>query len=290
MAHNNLKVHCAHGETVWYSDDSLSIQHSEMGVKEFISTYPIADFKQVLLPASPDNATLACGLYEVFHDNVEIRLVFGPENLDVTETLHSLIGSQHRSAAMHKAEYFAYSLTALREGSPDKLEKALSFHPVWPFVSFIPFIDRHSIVNVLAEIGDPRRFINPFKPNRLSRLHSYLGINYSNARRFFEDETPGVNFDRAISVFNSWHNEKACDFYANNKPVRPEDFLWRIFMLNSDQNIGLTKVSKKLLSYIYLLWRAKLTTHTEVKFMPSMYFKREDEMRAFYKHIGLSAG
>lgn len=290
MTHNNLKLHCAHGDTVWYSDDSLAIQHSEKSVEEFISTYPITDYKQISLLASPSNAALACRLYELFHENIQIRLVFGPENLDVTEILHSLLGTQHRSAFMHKAEYFAYCLTALRESSPDKLDKALTYHPTWPFISFIPFIDRHSIINVLAEIGDPRRFINPFKPNRLSRLNSYLGVNYSNARRFFEDETPGVNFDRAISVFNSWHNEKACEYYAKNKPVRPEDFLWRIFMLNSDQSVSLTKVSKKLLSYIYLLWRAKLTTHIEVKFMPSMFFKRDDEMRAFYKHIGLSTG
>lgn len=291
MTHNNLKLHCAHGDTVWYSDDSLAIQHSEMDVKEFISTYPIDKYKQVSLLASPTNATLACGLYELFNERTQIRLVFGSENLDVTATLHSLIGTQNRSALMHKAEYFAYWLTALRENSPpDKLEKALRFHPTWPFISFIPFIDRHSIINVLAEIGDPRRFINPFKPNRLSRLNAYLGINYSNARRFFEDETPGVNFDRAISVFNSWHNEKACEYYKKNKPARPEDFLWRIFMLNSDQSHSLTKVSKKLLNFIYLLWQARLTTHKEVKFMPSMYFKRDDEMKAFYKHIGLSAG
>ena len=291
MTHNNLKLHCAYGDTVWYSDDSLSIQHSELNAKDFISTYPIAKFKQVSLLASPDNAALACNLYELFNESTQIRLVFGPEDRDITETLHGLVNTQYRSAIMHKAEYFSYWLTALVESGPsDKLDKALRFHPTWPFLSFIPFMDYRSIVHVLAEIGDPRRFINPFKPNRLSRLYSYLGVNRANARRFFEDETPGVNFDRAMSVFHSWHNEKACEYYRKNKPIRPEDFLWRVYMMSPDQDSSLTKVSKKLLNYIYFLWRAKLTTHREVKFMPSMFFKRDDEMKAFYKHIGLSVG
>lgn len=290
MTHNNLKVHCAYDDTVWYADDSLSVCHSGQDVMEFIGVFPIAKFKQISVLAAPQNATLVCRLFELFHDTAtQIRLVFGPETVDVTAALHGLVQPQHRSAIMHKAEYFAYRLLALKADSePEQIDKALKQHPAWSFLSFIPFIDKHSIGNILAEIGDPRRFVHPFKPNRLSRLYAYMGVNYSNGKRFFEDETPGMNFDRALSVFNAWHNEKACEYYKQHKPSRPEDFLWRIFMTNSDPAISLTKVSKRLLDYIYLLWRAKLTTHQEVKFMPSMFFKREDELKAFYKHIGLT--
>ena len=52
----------------------------------------------------------------------------------------------------------------------------LNTHPVWQYISFIDSIDPVIAGVVLANIGDPRWFVNPDKPDRLSRMYSWMGL------------------------------------------------------------------------------------------------------------------
>jgi hypothetical protein len=88
----------------------------------------------------------------------------------------SSMGGWH---ALTDREYAGYALTALLNSGPadaHHVADLLGRHAAWPALSFITHLDLQATAQVLAEIGDPRWFIDPERPDSMSRLRSYFGL------------------------------------------------------------------------------------------------------------------
>src|SRR5690606_9579989 len=87
--------------------------------------------------------------------------------------LPTSLGGWH---AFGPADYPTYAMAeALAAGqSPLGL---LRRHPVWPLLRFIMHLQPAPTCALLATILDPRWYVDPARPDSLSRLKAYLGLS-----------------------------------------------------------------------------------------------------------------
>lgn len=92
--------------------------------------------------------------------------------LGVHDNLH------HRWHALTSKTYNNYLLLrAFREeGLSDLTQHIYSSHCLRPFFDFLGLYDAQRAVSLIAQIVDPRWFLNPRRPHRMSRLESYFGL------------------------------------------------------------------------------------------------------------------
>ena len=139
-------------------------------------------------------------------------------------TLSPSLGGWHQ---VSEADIDSYEIAAtmLRGMSTEKAVILAQHHPTWPDMSFIGGVQPAYLAKVLGLVIDPRWFIDPRHPERISRVQSYLGLDpYTQAHVSNRPSQVTPRQMRCLAVLRAWKQP--------NPPTpaeieRPEYFLWR---------------------------------------------------------------
>lgn len=284
---------------VWYGTDQQMATCSRKTVDEFILSSTFRQARLVRVVGLPHNAEMVEKLYQAhlvagLPEAVPIQ-VGSPSTAPHKNPVASLSAMWRASvdrtslnsywATVNANDYASFALTASahREGRiGDKSLHTARYHPAWPAVSFVWKYDPVAAIKLLLDIGDPRWFRHPVKPNRLSKLYSYLGLNLPNIRVMCEEsDRPGPNIERASNVVQVWRSSP--DSYAEAK--QPRAFLDRVEISHKDLAHGALAASRKLVRFVREVWIANRSTDPEVQFFPDKFFSKKDEIDAYRRHM-----
>lgn len=185
-------------------------------------------------------------------------------------------------------------VSALTKAPPTEVTAAvwkplLHQHPAWPALSFLPNINEAACAQLLAEIVDPRWFIDLAHPNRGSKLRSYLGLRRSVGEEF----SPSARTDRGQTVAMrracadmAWYSEP-CPMEQMEMPNR---FLYRILLDDKYKSVAVAQLraTQAFIEYLRLAWLANLGAgkhRLEALFVPEYFFKRPSEAQAYRNHL-----
>lgn len=172
------------------------------------------------------------------------------------------------------------------------MTEAVTNHSVWPYLSFIDSIDPVIAGVVLASIGDPRWFINPDRPDRLSKLYSWMGLS--------GDRSCPDKVYRKNTIMLCWYGGNMGGFREyENFPVIIKDKIkdpnfFVIKYAHDRWGVDWTKwprnmVSKYLLRFIRLSWLDCIYPYPnpwmEPLFDYSTFFKSNSHLKEFKDFI-----
>jgi hypothetical protein len=196
--------------------------------------------------------------------------------------------------ALTDREYAGYSLTALLNAGPadaHHVAELLAQHAAWPALSFITHLDLQATAQVLAEIGDPRWFIDPERPDSMSRLRSYFGLPPADGGKMSARRTL-----RRDLLKRAWARP-----FADIK--EPGAFLWRYAKCHHSSARAELATSQYFLAYLRHTWLDALCgdavrayvragspiRHDQGLFIPGHFFKRPADADAYARHAASRA-
>lgn len=184
------------------------------------------------------------------------------------------------------ADTAIYRLAAkLQSGPPDEASDALiRAHPVWRDLSFIGRVDMRACGQVLTYLLDPRWYVDPEHPDRVSRANSFMGVTVKARRRECRNVSNGDRDARYQAILRAWK----CSPPPSRVAVeRPEFFLWRRYLECGQGSRGDQRASGSFLDYLLRVWSQRLTDASENPvelFWPSAIF-RPFEAAAYRQHV-----
>ena len=293
-----LRLHTDDAGRIWYGDEQTLAAYTGQGAVVFCERYGRllngADLIRVV--GSRANASL---LYQLSlrpgwqnHTQLCSPLSVCGSSMDVLRGLWQpegyahLVGNRYQ---MRPEDGITYRLISEQHllGTPQEelLWMQLRRHPAWPALAGIPALDKAAALAVICEIVDPRWFRHPQRPDRLSRLFSYLGLSPQNAAAYTSIAAQGRHFDRAAKVFRIWYSSASLSYHYG-RPLGPEDYLWRICLRHKEEAKGLLRASLRLMTLVAKLWLNKLLANNspESLFDPTAYFRDFDEQQVFLRH------
>jgi len=288
-----------HEGVVWYGDDTHLATCSDRDIDEFILTPAFRDARLVRILGRAEN----CGLVEKMYKahliaglDTPVKVQVGSPVMLPYQDPAALLSAMWRAsidktgiegywATLNSVDYVSFALMATVYKDNRVADQALQtakYHPAWPAVSFIWKFDPIAAIYVLTEIGDPRWFQHPVKPNRLSRLYSHMGLNLANIQ-FMCDSTnySGPNINKAVHVINVWRDRETN--YSDTK--QPQAFLDRIEVSNKYLDRGVLASCRSLIRFVREVWMANRADDPEVEFLPEKFFNRKDEISAYKRHV-----
>jgi hypothetical protein len=184
-------------------------------------------------------------------------------------------------------EYAAYALLNVmrRNGwrSCERARRILQYHPAWLAFSFVPRIDVDACCRLACLIIDPRWFVHPVRPNRLTKLYNYLGITPKNARVYGNrhlNVSPDRHHDRFKVICEAWL--MPCEGGARDMDD-PREFLSRVLCFAESPHRGLAAAAKRFAAFVHGVWWQGLVPD-RLLFDPEMFFPRTDEVEAYREH------
>jgi hypothetical protein len=151
------------------------------------------------------------------------------------------------------------------EGFSDLTLQIYNSHCVKPFCQFLGLHEPPRVIALLAQIGDPRWYLNPRRPYRLARLESYFGLvpaQFKDAR-----DSPRKRRTRVLLELIESLPQTSCLF--TELIARP--------------NASEFKICRLLLGFLVRNWLTRLTP--EDHFDPQLFFRhaatRADFVRQF---------
>jgi hypothetical protein len=299
-----LKLHLDAQGIVWYADGRGPPTNSEKTIAGFMLTPVFNKTTCVRLLGTQQNAHLVTALFACKLKNQFTSIEVGSPLICTaaqrTNPPRALLAmrEERRAASLggwHEVqvpEYHAYALISQMQKFKwkvdDHAKRLLKNHPVWKALSFIPHLCETSCCYLLSTIIDPRWYIDPRHPGRVSKLNAFLGLTpyvaqVHDARR----DKPGLpycrNEDRYETVLNCWNNGQP----KGDALKLPENFLWRIHLLTANQSKADLRVSQVLVAFLRHTWLDALYAgkQHEPLFAPEHFFKRSTEVEAFKAHM-----
>lgn len=309
---NVLRMHADSDGHVWFGDDTCRGVNSGQTVAEFFdgdyvdlnavryihvigcaanaaiitrlakfrSCHPETRKFQHIRLVSPAICTAA----ELESPDSVLQRLWQPSSLDL---LH---GRWHE---MGEKEFVTYALAeGLRKDPTLKGTAGFAFrhHPARLAYLFIPHLDATACAHLITTIMDPRWFIHPKRPHRLSKLYAYLGLVPENAALILGEGEPGRHHDRARLSIKSWYNHESLYAVRNFGLNDPPFFLWRIMQAHAKKHCNgpaaVLAATRRCVAFIHAVWLNALvaTPHPEVAFRPAAFFKDEREVHAYEAH------
>jgi hypothetical protein len=155
----------------------------------------------------------------------------------------------------------------------DDIEALLKRHPAWPALSFVPTLDMAAAAVLLAMIVDPRWYVSKDRPNRQSKLKTYLGLIESNMSCILAGKPGGLNHERAAYAVRAWSSGKP----SATKGGPPNEFLRRCCARQPSQSRGLLRASSLFLSFLRSVWLQGIDRMNMELFVPEHFFEGDDE-------------
>lgn len=285
-----LSLHVAETGCVWHGDDRLGNHPTPWTAAEYVAMTDLLG-RSVRVLGLRSNAVLISAL-----GNRTGSVILGSPAICPTlalrlrpamvlQCLRQPEISSQRVSLWHEMDdtdtaIYAF-IDAWTRSCPSTATRAVR-HPAWTALSFLintadrPLIDLEAAYELLATIVDPRWYRHPFRPNRMSQLYAYLGINPQNVKAFLGLGAPTRHFERAKVAIRVWRN---AEIPPARKAADPACFLWRICHAEPDIVSGVLKTTKKLVDFLCYGW-----THgqSDEGFDSTMLLPDED--RAFVRH------
>jgi len=146
-------------------------------------------------------------------------------------------------------------------------------HPAWPLCHFLG-LNTDLAVDLLSLIVDPRWFVHPAQPNRVTRLNNYLGLlpRYAEAALKGPSNTTS-KAGRAHLVKTLWGMAGDPEFRHRHKEL----------MQHMGLQAATLKVSQKFVQLVWQFWRSRVSQHPEA-FVPEYCFATVERANAFREH------
>jgi hypothetical protein len=252
-----LKVHAGR-DGIWYLDGAGLPRLARMSVAEFIGSALLKRVDKVRVIGAPCNVALVVAL---FNQKVRKRIasveVATPlvchtqsERDDPATVLYhmrrfSRAPSQGGFHEVTEYDYRAYALAyeVQQHRSVTKLAiRLLHAHPAWKPLTFIQTISPSHCAQLLAEIIDPRWFVDVCRPDRAAKLQQYLGLMpKTQASVTLGKPAVARGRERCALVLNCWKQRtdaaQIASIFELTGPkampnasaigIRPGDFVWR---------------------------------------------------------------
>lgn len=284
-------LHLDCGNRVWWGAEGKTVECTGLNPSDFARQVKFEAHEVVRILGGQHSAGLVACLWPRL--GRRLRLLVSPHLMqlpdDGLEAIQQLrmVSETRCLGEIFDADYALYASCLLRvaveagalwAGEPpvDLLRR----HPVWPALSFIPWSDKDSAAYLVAEILEPRWFRHPWRPNRLTRLFSFLGLTADNADAFLLGGSTGRHYERAAAVFRTW----SVQMDEASKGL-PGAFLWRVFEANgldASAAQGLLRASRCFVRFLHAVWSQERSDRH--LFAPEMFFKYDWEADAYTKH------
>jgi len=318
MSHDKLKVYVdpfgSSSRRIWIAQPGRRAVSITATIPEFVDRH-IDGYETIQLVGAADNAAMICELFvarerrqfkslQVCNPDLQIpkRYRKHPEIVLREMDYCRLAPSQGGFHEVSLDDYAVYSLIiGMRNCRYDEFvsqkQRLLYAHPAYLPVSFVPH-DSFALAKVLAEIVDPRWFIDLLRPNRDSKLMAYMGLDPKSMSDALRYNIRSLRVRRCRRILDAWRDAKRVAMGDRAKPLleSPADFIWRTWagvyarsdgaqqpMFDVKCNL---RASQKFLRFIRLVWLAKLyDTSGQGKFFdlfdPEQFFLYDVEADAF---------
>ncbi len=179
-------------------------------------------------------------------------------------------------------------------------------HPIWQKLSWIRCLNKYYLHKLLGLVVDPRFYIGLHKPNSLSKLNSYLGLDPTNVAKVLNNEELSEKQQRCKLVIDTWYTagkaqtarrtfseyghliETENDVFG----TKPEDFLYRHWWHKTSfgdcpcEVTAVLRVSQRVLNLIKHLWMEWLYPDVEEwKFRPDRFLNFKSEVETFLEAV-----
>jgi len=291
----SIKLHIDKKDSnVWLSDGRQPPMNTGHSVVSFMLQPFLRKASIVQLLGDAINAHLIAALYVCVLKNQQLTRVevCGPSaltNLTKAEradpaavllairnyTAPGSIGGWHE---VKLSDYYTYALISQLQKAGkvnDNAKRLLRSHPVWKSLSFIPTLNQDKVCQLIAEIIDPRWYIDPKHPNRTARLNSYLGLKPGRRK--------GIYARRYELVQSCWYGEKP----GKQEMKAPGNFLWRAKLLCKNTELADLRSNQLFVAYLRHTWLAGLyeKAQQEPLFVADHFFSRPVESTAYRDHV-----
>lgn len=234
-----------------------------------------------------------------------------PEILNTMRTLEfpPSVGGWHE---MTSGDYQSYALIHELERSQGRMTDVanllLDAHPASAAIEFVSGASREYCAWLLAEMIDPRWYVDPQAPERSGRLKSRFGLVFGRggasqrAAKFFSPRRESAGLDwpktamtqaaRADLVFNAWaqsiRSATVPDVakLAFGPTSDSRQFLRRgycVAVTKVDKAQALLQLSHRFLQFLTSVWLTELTGWE--LFVPEYFFANVSEVAGWHKHM-----
>lgn len=135
--------------------------------------------------------------------------------------------------------------------SGTSLGELFSKHPLSRYLSFVETLDELNAAKLVAEITDPRWYVDRANPSRVSRLQSYLGLTPKNFEKLvvrkIKPNTPALR--RAELAYAAWSAAPRRD--AQNT----SNFVVERYTFAGGGHIGALRATQVFICYLARTWQ-----------------------------------
>lgn len=276
---------------IWQLRDDHELDVLSVSPDEFSSNH-VLDVDRVRLLGTASNAQLICWLTTARNSgsapySVQVgtpqycsrkdfddpkRVLSRMQELD-SRHLSSSTGGWHE---VSQAEFYSYLLVcAVAAGNVTQPEllRLLRLHPAWPAVSFIPSLNARAAAQLLAEIVDPRWYVDVKHPGRMSKLKAYVGAEPHCLRKVISNKIDDQRSLRASYAAGTWMTSKQL---ATSDKSSVANFVYRCYQRYDDKLTGAARATALLLRFICEVWLDSLYPDREL-FVPEYFFSNEQD-------------
>jgi hypothetical protein len=298
---DDLRVHTDLNGIVWCGRNGNRIRYTGFSPEEFVTKNVFKTSPVVRAIGSAENSKLLLLMYEKHRKAPSLakrdiwlaspaicptaRLRSDP--VEILSRIGQADTTARISANWHRMKSVDFNAHLLRtsvdrdwdvHGITDKSRVIFQYHPAFVALSFFEYTHLNSAIRLLSLILDPRWYAHSERPNRLSKLMRFLGLTLRNFSGE-EDDLEEHDFNYAALVTDSWFTSESVNYDS------PRNFLWRIFRYHGGGQRGKLKASEAFIRFIVLHWLQDLSHSKSRLFDPALFFKTDEEIKAYNKHV-----
>lgn len=300
VAYAALKLQTAPDGTIWAASGDNSPMSMHRQLYDFVASLGGVRLTTVGIIGAPCNAALIVAIYDYTVEYGGRLEVVSPRICDTPQELQSpeiaiyrsrqclwapSQGGWHRADSNDRAMYYLVACVQRDGAASASVQQALRGHPAWHDLAFIQGANPLACAQILHDIVDPRWFVNPEKPDRMSRLRFYMGLMPDVQKRVSAGKITTPREHRCATVQAAWAAGGTVDKLSSGY------FLRRLCELAGNGWSGQLRGSQKFLTYLKHTWLQALYADTRYSgsnalFMPENVFGSRDDVRAYYAHRG----
>lgn len=206
---------------------------------------------------------------------------------EVSGGVPSSLGGWHEFV---ESDYPSYQLAAQLDRNGDKFDDQIGHllhaHPAWKFLDFMPHLNPGAVARLLAEILDPRWFVDRERPDSPAKLRAFTGLRAQTVAAVRAGDVATDTARRCQLTMQAWQGDGPTEAAAK----QPGYCLWRKWFTIEDPQLATQRVSQDFITFLRLTWldaiMAESGRATDWLFDPEQFFKKDDDAIAFRQHRG----
>ena len=307
-----LRLHTDSAGIVWCGQNGVRAVKSKLVPAEFVAHNSFRTAKLVRIMGVSDNAELIVMAYNMQKklnatrspaksalSLANARLEVGSplicpvkslrkDPVEVLQRMWQTDTASRLSANWRPVDANLFNSYLLSTSEAEKAEAIFRYHPTAPVFKYLSAYDTAACMQFVSEVLDPRWFIHPDRPHRMTRLNRFLGLTPCAFKALFSGDaskmTRSHNINRAIVVNSCWNVGDLDEVDCSD----PRNFLWRIYRERGYGWKGALAASISFVRFISLQWRDKLSSSRRKLFDPSVYFNSEEEVDSYLYYVSSS--